>query len=199
MSRVYRVMPHEESPLDALARFEGALAMLEPELGLSMRFAKQENAPEGLKRRIYLERDKRAVITLVEDTVTPARYAKIEAKTGAEAEAIADALAPTLEFRTLDDLKEAVLAARERDPGTLVRLALGSPERVDDEVLDLVIEAIESPAEDVRYAAATAAGITQWPEWVPELEPLLDDPSDDVRAVARKAIDSARHENGDGS
>ena len=193
MSRRYYVLRGDPKDLNLFDRLHDALDDISAEHGLTFKYGYNEKLAAGLVRHIYLEKDQKALLRLVEDFMTPVRYLIIEAMTEDEVQQLASWLGAPLPFYTLAELQQEARTRAEEEPGTLVRLALGSGLESDPETFELLSRGLQSSREDVRLSAAEGISLTQWPEFVPELRKVLaSDPSDTLRAVTEKALEACQ-------
>ncbi len=81
-------------------------------------------------------------------------------------------LAAELPFIPLEELRDQAHRNLEKDPKSLVRLAIGSGETTDPTGFQIIAKALRHSDPKVRLAAVEAASVSQWREFQPELQSM---------------------------
>src|SRR2546423_6062343 len=186
MSRKYYILEDNALPMQTLVdRLEEGLETLRKRYGMVFTYSFTEDT--GITQvHIWLERTrKQTIIRLVDDHDIPVIYLLIEATTEEELAQIGATLSEHLPFVPLEKLQQQAELNMANDPRSLLLLALGTGETFDQTTFDILLKGLHSSDTKVRYAAIMGAGITQWPEFVPELTILAQtDPVPDIREMA---------------
>lgn len=150
----------------------------------------REGDPKGLQRDVWEAKNTAAIVSLVEDHKTPAKYIIVESGSNETTSQIAQKLddIPMVATISLRELQH--LAQNSDDPSDLVRMALATdPEKVDTRSIDIIMTALKHYQPQVRYRAAQAAGLALAIEFPPVLQDLAKNDADEaVRSMAGKAI-----------
>lgn len=150
----------------------------------------REGDPVGLQRDVWEAKDTAAILSLVEDHKTPAKYIIVESGSHETTDKIADKLdeVPMVATVSLKELQH--LAENSNNPSELVRMALATtPEDVDKRSVEIILAALKHKQPLVRYRAAQAAGLALSVEFPPMLKDLAKNDSDEaVRSMAEHAI-----------
>lgn len=193
MSRRHFVLRSEPTDLSFFDTMQAALDAVQKKHGLDFEYSHSEDIAENLGRHIYMETENRALLRVVDDHRTPVRYLIVEASTDKGAEHLGSWLGESLPFVPLQELHQEARAKGETEPGTLTRLAIGAGQSADPETKEILLNGMQSRDAQVRFRAAEAASLTQWPEFIPALTKLKEsDTSPEVREMAGKAIEACQ-------
>lgn len=193
MGRIHLPLRSNPKDLDFFDRMQDALDVLERQHGLSFEYKFSQELASNLVHHIYLERNERALLRLVDDFATPVRYLIIEAMTQKEVLQIGNWLGEHLPFISLKELQQEAHQNMLKDPKSLVRLAIGVGEEFDPISFEVIHQGLHSSDEQIRFRAAEAASLTQWPEFVPELENIYhNDPVAEVREMAARSLEACQ-------
>lgn len=193
MSRHTYVLRSDPTDLGFLDTMQDALDHIKTQHGVTFNYAFFEEGGEDLGRHVYWDSGKQAILSLVIDLATHVRYLIIEAASQEEVERLGGWLEEHLPFISLQELQETARSDIMEDPKVLVRLALGTGEQADPVSLEILHNGLQSNDELVRYRAAEATSLTQWPEFVPQLSALAqNDPVSEVREMAYRALEACQ-------
>lgn len=193
MYRLHCVLNTDPGDPQLLDVIETALDEMDKTLGIGLYYAFYQEGGEGLGRHVYEEMDKRAILSLVEDFLLPVSYLIIEAPKREIVESISQLLSEYLPFVSLEELQQAAIRNIVDKPKALVRMALGAGDQADSVSVEIIRDALRSEDELVRFRAAEAASLTQWPEFLADLPPLVQgDSSPEVREMARRAVEACQ-------
>jgi hypothetical protein len=96
-------------------------------------------------------------------------------------------------FIPLSELQRAAREHGEEEPQMYVTLAAATGETSDPESLRIILEALRSPEESVRFAAVFAASLVSWEDLGQPLEELRrEDPSGSARKLAENVLAARR-------
>ena len=193
MSRRHFVLRSEPTDLSFFDTMEAALDAVREKHGLDIEYSHSEEIAENLGRHIYMETDNRALLRVVDDHRTPVRYLIVECLTDQGVDQLSKWLGESLPFIALQELQGEARATGATNPESLIRLALGAGETADPETQEILSDGLQAPDAMVRFRAAEAASLTQWPEFIPALTKLKEsDPSPEVREMAGRALKSSQ-------
>lgn len=170
---------------------DAALARLQKERGLDLRYAFFRDLADNLGEHVYMEVRERALLHLVEDFETPVRYLQIGAKDLATIEGIAAVLAGFVDLESLAELQARARQEMQTNPTVLIRLGLGAGGQVDPQTLEILSQGLRAEVPEIRRRAAEAVSLTHWPELIPLLKELeANDPSSEVREMVGWALEA---------
>jgi hypothetical protein len=163
-----------------------ALKAVEAALGHKYVYRGPREAQPGVIGHTWTDLRHAITVMLGVDDVIPARYLSIEAE--GDLEPIGRLLSGKLSALSRDTL---VAQARhfDQDPGAILRLAMASDDK-DDEVLDLLAQALAGKDKRARANAAMGATFVRWPELVKPLKTALKNEKDaGVKRLIKAAIE----------
>lgn len=197
MSRAYRVFRSLPSDQNYLAIFRRTLNRVTKNTGYEFNYALDEEFGGDLIRHAYIEFQKRALLTIVDDHRAIVRYLIIEAEDTEKTKKICSTLDEQLSVYSLAELQEEALTNMMRSPNTLIKLALGTDITPDSKTVEILMAGLQSIDKQIRVAASEAAGITQWLDFAKELEILCEsDPAEEVRVIACRALNACKRLSG---
>jgi hypothetical protein len=193
MSRRHYVLRSQPTELSFFDTMQAAIDVIQEKHGLDFKYSHSENMGENLGRHIYVEMGNRALLRVVNDHRTPVRYLIVDASTDQGVEELSSWLGESLPFILLQELQQDARAKGTTDPGALIRLAIGAGEMADPETQKILSDSMQATEAIVRFRAAEAAGLVQWPEFIPALTKLKEsDSSPEVREMAGKALEACQ-------
>ncbi|HVS00324.1 MAG TPA: HEAT repeat domain-containing protein [Thermoanaerobaculia bacterium] len=192
MSRQYLVLGKGTGTAQVFEEIQPALeALLDKDLVFKPPY--HEELSDGLVEELWLERDKKALLTLVSDFETPAQYLIIEAEKQEILTQIASILEKHVSFIPVSELREEAGQKMKDAYGALIRLIWGSSETFDKTSAAILLQGLKAEEEHVRYEAVMAAGLSHWAELVDELRPISqNDEDEEIAETARRAMKACR-------
>jgi hypothetical protein len=189
MTTSYHVV---DSPLGAeeaefFESFHGVLEKV-AEHGLSLELSDRRESASQICLR-YSDAETKLNISIWDDYIGETRYLEVSS----EDEALHDLAVEMLTARLpiLENAEIVKCAQREMmaNPKILYKVAYSAPAKYESDNFDLIIDALESDAPQLRMAAATAAGLLGWPQFKPQLEEARDDEEPgEVKLAMAKAL-----------
>jgi hypothetical protein len=172
---------------------EAGLRRLRSEHDLDFCYAYAEDDADT-RQEVWLEHpSETAVVRLVNYRPISMIYLVIEAVRGDQFRAMG-ALVDRLPIQSLAELQTAARQCIDLDPTGLIRLAVGAGDQADPVSRSIIAEALSNSTRAIRLAAAMAAGVTRWPDLVPELEVVARREADErVRRMMQGALDCCRN------
>jgi hypothetical protein len=193
MSRRHYVLRSQPTDLSFFDTMQAAIDDIKEKHGLEFKYSHSEELGKNLGHFIYLEKENRALLRVVDDHRTPVRYLIADASTEQDVEQLCSWLGESLAFIPLQELQQDARAKGETEPEALIRLGLGAGQTADPETQKILSDSMQSTEAIVRFRAAEAAHLTQWPEFIPALTKLKEsDSSPEVREMAGKALESCQ-------
>jgi hypothetical protein len=195
------ILRSEPTELSFFDKFEAALNLIRQQCGLTFKYKGFEKGSEKLGQHIYSEANKQAILYIVEDLETPVRYLAIEAETQVQAENLANWFTELLPIISLQELQELATQRMVEDPQSLIRMALSTGQFADPVSLKVICQGLQSDDDLVRFRAAAAASLTQWSDFLEDLQSLRrQDSSLEVTEMVDLAIEACQqkielHEN----
>ena len=193
MSQSYYVLCSHPGELAFIDTLQDAFDLIKEQYGFEFKYANYEQGAVGLGRHVYWETGKRCIINLVDDFSVPVCYLTVEAATREEVTRIGGWLTDLLPIFSLPELQEEARNKMLDDPQALFRMALGTGEQADPVSLEILRNGLQNDNDLVRFRAAAAVSLTEWPEFLPDLESMKQqDPSPEVQEMVQLAIEACR-------
>lgn len=157
-------------------------------------FQERVDLSEEIQRFVFIESNKNVQLFYVHDYGAECTYFIIQSNRADQVNQLAAWLSSELPVLTLTDLQEESSRNMLNDPRSLIRLALGSGESVDDITYELLTEGMNSQHDLVRFYAVQAAGLTGWHQFISTLERVKqEDLVPEVREMARRSEEFCRN------
>jgi hypothetical protein len=148
--------------------FRAILPQLQERIGLRFVAAPHEDLSDDVRKHPFIESEKHATVSVLEDLDTETRWLEIEGDSAELERRVDDALLLLVEIVPLRQLRGE--ARRKPDDVTLKRLARGAGEKADTETMEIIVSCLASNDPSRVHDAAEAATILGWSELVPPLE-----------------------------
>ncbi len=150
------------------------------------------NARQLVDIYTWLSSDLKTVVNYIVDEIRSQYYFVIE---GPDAEEVASRVRMGLPVYTLEEIRQQVRTATERDDRIEALQRLGTITSVETNSTDYTLfeAAFTDPDPDIRAAAVIMVGYVEWPELKTRLEQIKADDTDErVRSAATRMLQAMR-------
>jgi hypothetical protein len=190
MKEHYLVLRSNPYDFELLEKLEAALCESHIESLKHLSFSHRDDLDIDLIALKYCNPENDFSLSVVDDYQIPLRYLILTSHNDTIIYSAIKEITEKLPVISLAELQHEAKQNMEIDPKSLLQLGIGAGSCSDAESLSILRTGFRSINSLVRFRAVQGAGMTQWVEFIKDLENLaMHDTSPEVKAMATMAIE----------